>query len=600
MQFKKALHLLYAPTAFCNMSCKYCYLGELTEQRGDGENAIKTLEHALDKLLGAGYLPFNLSLHGGEVTTLPPAVLDKLLEIAAQHYQNYGEKIQAMGFRVSPPHIKTNLLNFKKHQQAFLKHKVSISGSVDLPLTLHDKYRRDKKGDSTLERIKENLALLAHYPHHRKISCVVTQEHLQMLDEFAADIRFLHDDLGLDMSKFNIMFGFDSPLNQEKFAGQNAGTKMLDDAGQLRLYRYLQREFKGSSLETAFRTDWFKEFTPDYCCSAVNCGDKFFLLQANGDVYSCPRGQSSTNYCYGNLFADEIDDIISNGWKTIERNENKMSLDDDCMCCEYLTYCNLGCTFVREATGLKKSYTCELQKLIYQDNPERYPPLPPEKINRHAQLFLLRNQIAKLETKHTTKQAPLTSELFAPENRLSSLIEKDPILQELYSESLFFLEIDGTRYNLRSGILKNEHDLEQLNKDSKVLLGIRTDALDIACDYAVSNHLYIMLLRDTLVVYGDEQRSKQEHIFEYALYRNALDASAQRGGDYWLLDISKLLQNHAEHYLPGVKNNLFFTTKTLREYHYVKHRKNAFYHVQAINLPFQNIEFFWQHEEKIV
>jgi uncharacterized protein len=189
--------------------------------------------------------------------------------------------------------------------------------------------------------------------------------------------------------------------------------------------------------------------------------------------------------------------------------------------------------------------------------------------------------------------------LFAPSNRLRELIEKDAILQELYSDTLFFLSIDGIRYNLRSAILKNEHELELLHQNSEIILGIRTNALDIACDYAVSNHLYIMLLRDTLVVYGDEQRNKQEHIFEYALYRNALEASAQRSGDYWLLDISKLLKNHAEHYLPGVKNNLFFTTKALREYHYVKHRKNAFYHVQAINLPFQNIEFFWQQDEEL-
>ena len=39
------------------------------------------------------------------------------------------------------------------------------------------------------------------------------------------------------------------------------------------------------------------------------------------------------------------------------------------------------------------------------------------------------------------------------------------------------------------------------------------------------------------------------------------------------------------------RNNLFFTTFFLREYHYQKQRGNAFYHIQAINLPFQNFEF---------
>ena len=40
-------------------------------------------------------------------------------------------------------------------------------------------------------------------------------------------------------------------------------------------------------------------------------------------------------------------------------------------------------------------------------------------------------------------------------------------------------------------------------------------------------------------------------------------------------------------------NNLFFTTTALRDYHYTKQKNNAYYHIQAINLPFQNIEFYY-------
>ena len=37
----------------------------------------------------------------------------------------------------------------------------------------------------------------------------------------------------------------------------------------------------------------------------------------------------------------------------------------------------------------------------------------------------------------------------------------------------------------------------------------------------------------------------------------------------------------------------FFTTSSLRDYHYTKQKNNAYYHIQAINLPFQNIEFYY-------
>ena len=39
-------------------------------------------------------------------------------------------------------------------------------------------------------------------------------------------------------------------------------------------------------------------------------------------------------------------------------------------------------------------------------------------------------------------------------------------------------------------------------------------------------------------------------------------------------------------------NNIFFTTSDLRDYHYKKQKDNAYYHINTINLPFQNIEFY--------
>ncbi len=132
-----------------------------------------------------------------------------------------------------------------------------------------------------------------------------------------------------------------------------------------------------------------------------------------------------------------------------------------------------------------------------------------------------------------------------------------------------------------------------LDADSTVLLGVREDVFSLACDDEISNYIHLLLLRDTAVVYGDEQRIKQEHIFDYSLYRNAFLAAAKQEGRYLLFDISQLLISHSQFYLDGVRNNLFVTTKALREHHYAKQRKNAFYHIQAINLPFQNIEFYW-------
>jgi uncharacterized protein len=442
--------------------------------------------------------------------------------------------------------------------------------------------------------MQANLRLLAQYPHRKKISCVVSKAHLANIEQFIADIWYLHQDIGLDMNRFNIMFSFDSQQNVQKYQHRDNNLSMLSGTEQIAFYQALQQAFSGTVLETGFKNEWFCEFTPDYCCSALNCGDKFFLLQYDGSVYSCPRGQSSTQYYYGNVFQQPIEEIVNNGWQVIERNENKSDIAEDCLNCAYMQYCHSGCTFVRTETGTQKSYTCELQKVLYQANPERYPPLAKDQIQTYTKTILFHNHLHKIVDKKPQRTSFLTNELIAPENSLQALIHKDKNLQAIYTEALFYLDVDQVRYDLQSPILSNEHSLAFLNQHSQVILSIRKDSFALLSDEVVNNYVLLMLLRNTSVVYGDEGRIKQEHIMDYALYSPSLIAQASENQAYYEYDISAILRLHHHLFLPKVKNNLFISTKALREYHYTKQRKNAFYHIQAINLPFPNFEFFWQ------
>lgn len=590
------IHLLYAPTNFCNMGCKYCYLGTGTDEKSTLKQVVSTLDKAVNDFLAEGITPFNLSFHGGEATSIPKEILESLLDYSYQYYRKYGDRIKDAGYPLNPVHIKTNLFNFDKLVGVFEKYQVSISGSVDLPLKLHEKYRTDKRGRSTLTKITNNLKLLAKYKHHKKISCVVTQEHFYQLDAFIQDIKYIHYDIGLDMTKFNIMFSFDSHKNKDKFGGGIIGTEMLTQDQQVQFYKKLFEEFEGTDLEEGLKKHWFKEFTPEFCCSAVNCGDKFFLLQNNGDVYACPRGQSSKEFYYGNLFNDSIPDILNNGWQTIESIENRLPADEECFTCSYLPYCNQGCVFVREQTELTKSYTCKLQKELYKADIERYPPFDATYIEKYAAEYKYQNKISSFKKNEISleKNKFITEELDHEDNSLSNLIAKDSILQSIYSSSNFGMDIDDTCYQLTSNTLSNKTELALIAEHSKVYLKIKRDVLDQNCSEPINNHLTLMVTRNTMVTYGDEKRHKQEHLFDYHIYSNALESSSSVNEDYYEYDITNILKAHSHLFLEGVRNNLFVTTKKLREYHYEKQKKNAFYHIQAINLPFPFIEFYWK------
>lgn len=589
------------PTLFCNLSCRYCYLGSQTDRRtlkADAGAAVSTLTTALQKLLADNVLPFNVSLHGGEVTTLPPAVLAQLFQVINRHYLDHFDVLTALGHRKGVPHIKTNLLNFHKLYDLFDQHRVSISASIDLPLALHGRYRVDRRGRSTLRQTLNNLRLLARYPHSKKISATLYHQHLQDVPALIDDIWMIHRELGFDMNNFNIMFGFGSELNCQKFAGMtDGGLQQASEQEQLALYHALHDAFVGTELEEGLRRNWFDEFKPGYCTNSLNCGERFMLLQSDGSVWSCVRGQGVEQLAYGNLLTDRVDDILLQAERTVRLLHQQQGLDPDCRSCAYLQICHTGCPAVKLQNRAAKSYTCGLQQAIYRDNPASYPPLTGGDQQVAERKYLLAMHPALLTDELPQgKPSPTTiipSELFEEKNSLQALIAADPLLQQLYSPDAVVLELDGELIPLASQITKPQRTLHSIGPDSRLRLHIRRALFEANCTELIRNTLYIQLLRDTTVVYGDEQRNKQEHLVTHQLFYNLLQPDSSLGDDWLVTDLSDLLLSCSGFFVSGVLNNLFVTTGQLREYHYQKQKNNAFYHIQAINLPFQNFEFFW-------
>ncbi len=598
----RSIHLLYVPTLNCNLSCSYCYLGTQTSEadlRADAGRAVATLRHALAALESAGVLAFNVSLHGGEVTTLPPPVLDELFALIRGHYLRHFDVLTALGHRKSAPHIKTNLFRFAPLYELFDRHKVSISASIDLPLALHARHRLTRKGEPWLERTLDNLRLLARYPHAKKISATLSAEHLTDIPALIDDIWFIHRELGVDMNQMNLMFAFPSALNRERMG--EAVLTPCTPAQQLELYDALHAAFAGTELEEGLRRHWFDEFKPSYCTNAVNCGEKFYLLQSDGEVYSCVRGQGLPEFRYGNVYADPVVDILVAGAQKVAAVHAAHGFDAGCRQCSHLPLCNTGCPVVKRQNASGRSYTCDLQQAIYRDNPKTFPAEAPDEVAAYARDYMQRMHpaLAIAETPALQSEAVLAlpHELGDESNTLRALIAADPLLQALYRDDAFVLEVGDELVPLASQLLKRRNDWYTLTGDDRLVVHVRQELFDANCSEPVRNTLYLQMLRDTPVVYGDERRSKQEHLFTWQLHTRCLEASERMGEGWLMADLAGLVALHRRLYRHGVRNNLFFTTGYLRDYHYQKQKANAFYHIQAVNLPFQNFEFFYLNRE---
>ena len=570
----KFIHLLYVPTMACNMQCRYCYLEDHTVDTLRGGDCLETLQYAIAKFREADVVPFNISLHGGEVTTLPKQEFHDLIQYISRYYQDMRELITDAGFRVGHPHIKTNLYGLDRHIETIREFNVSISGSLDLPLSLHEKYRVTKGGEGTLERILDNIRLLEEIPDKKKVSATIFREHFEQLDQIIEDIRFLDRNTCLDMNDFNFMIGFDY---------NSCGLlHHMSEEEQLIFYRRMHEAFDGTNLDAGVNGAWFDEFGPEYCTNCDNCGEKFFLLERNGDIYSCVRGQKNEDFYYGNIYRDTVDTILKTAARKIFQNHNRQPFPEECARCAYLYLCKTGCPFVKSVYGSGKSYTCLLQQQMYRDRGYA----PDASADETAYEY-----VTKMRLEEPEKYLP--AKVSAEYPALEQIIAQDAKLKYVYDSSVFELDVDGDRYPLISQILRKSRQILYLTPLSTVKLRMKKHMLQEECDYPENNALYLMLLSGNLVTYGDEGRTKQRHIATHQIYKGVLDHSGDNEEEWYVYDISGLLREYAKEYATGSPNNLLCTTTELRDCHYRKQENNAYYHIQAINLPFQNIEFYY-------
>ena len=579
MDNNKFIHLLYVPTMACNMACKYCYLEDNTKDEFKDINPLDTLEFAINKFRKDNVIPFNISLHGGEVTTLSHSDFYNLIKYISDYYDKNRDIITEAGFKIGRPHIKTNLYGIDKHIDTIKDFNVSISGSLDLPLFLHDKYRVTKGNKSTLNKILDNIKLMEKIPNKKKVSATIFKEHIKYIDDIVKDIKYLNDNTCLDMNDFNFMIGFDYNSNEI--------LHHMSEDEQVKFYKRMHKEFDGTNLDYGVNGPWFDEFGPEYCSNCDNCGEKFFLLERNGDIYSCVRGQKHPDYHYGNIYNNSVKEILETAYKKIFLNHNKLSLNDECTKCGYLYLCKTGCPFVKNNYNINKSYTCKLQQQMYNDRN-----LLKDEYNKDFVYYYVKN----MRIEDYSKYIPNKSNDFGYP-LLDDIIDKDNNLKYIYDNNSFILKVDRHEYFLESQILKKTRDIVYFTNKSVINIYMRKELINEVCDYPENNALYIMLLSGNLIKYGDEERTKQRHIANVQIYKGVLDNILSDKDGYYKYDISNFIKEYGNEYDKDNTNNIFFTTSSLRDYHYVKQKNNAYYHIQAINLPFQNIEFYFLDEE---
>lgn len=145
-------------SSLCNIKCSYCYIYETgfinslaNQPKIITEETITNLSKQLQEV-DAFYknTNFQIVLHGGE----PLLVGNKRLEFILENFKHFQDKS-----------IQTNGTILKKETLDLLyQHRCSIGLSLDGNAKVNDKYRVDKKGHGTFDKVMKGLDLTINHP----------------------------------------------------------------------------------------------------------------------------------------------------------------------------------------------------------------------------------------------------------------------------------------------------------------------------------------------------------------------------------------------------------------------------------------------------
>ena len=181
-------HVMAKPTgAICNLDCAYCFF--LSKEAFYPGSSFRmpdaVMESYIQQMLEAhGGPDVTIAWQGGEPTLMGLEFYRRVVD-TVRRFAKPGTKIEHT--------IQTNGILLDREWCKFLRENHFLVGiSVDGPRDLHDRYRKDKAGHGTWERVVEAVRLLRREKVEFNILCTVNSANCQHPQRV---YRFFRDDL---------------------------------------------------------------------------------------------------------------------------------------------------------------------------------------------------------------------------------------------------------------------------------------------------------------------------------------------------------------------------------------------------------------------
>ena len=344
-----AFHVMAKPTgSACNLDCDYCFFLQ-KERLYPGSSFRMTdevLESYISQYIEAQQVPeVTITWQGGEPTMMGLDFFRRSVDCA--------RKFAPSGMRVEHT-IQTNGMLLDEEWCEFLRENDFLVGlSMDGPRELHDRYRHDKRGGGSFDRVMRAARLMQENQVEFNILCTVNAANAgHPLETY----RFFRDELGVNWIQF-------IPIVERV---NHDGSTLLQE-GDTVTDRSLDPEQWGAFLVEIFN-DWLVRDVGEMhvnmfeaafaswvgapamaCIFDETCGNAM-VIEHNGDLYSCDHFVEP-GYLLGNILETSLSTLISSDKQRRFGADKRNTLPALCRECKWLFACGGECPKNRFVTA---------------------------------------------------------------------------------------------------------------------------------------------------------------------------------------------------------------------------------------------------------
>jgi uncharacterized protein len=347
------IHVVAKPIGpLCNLNCEYCFYLEKQALFGPGEEyrmSDEVLAAFITKYITSQPTPVvEFVWQGGEPTLLGVAFFRRVIELQRPFAE----------LKTIRNSLQTNGTLLDDEWCRFLKqHNFMVGLSLDGPRTIHDRYRRDRKGKGSFDATMRGLKLLQQHGVEYNVMASVGRETAK---EPLAVYRFFKD-AGVEFMQFTpvverladeqsagIGLRLAGPATLERREAQtqvNEWSVVPDAYGDflIEIFEEWVRHDVGTVFVMNFEwaiNAWIGAPSP-VCVHAKQCG-RSLVIEHDGSLYACDHCVYP-QFLLGNILTDTLPGMVEQSLRTQFGISKESTLPRCCRECEALAACQGGC-----------------------------------------------------------------------------------------------------------------------------------------------------------------------------------------------------------------------------------------------------------------